>query len=302
MRQTVVGVFDRYAAARQAAQQLRDSGFEDSVYVTDELEGERFDGTRGETPAREEGVMAHVRHFFSDLFGSSDEQEVGPYAEAVRRGGALVKVEVEADDQAEAARAALEAAGAIDIEERASEWRASGWQEGSSLLPPESIGGTAPLTTAATTGAAGPTPGSTLPSSADLQAASASRRERTGGVRVYPRADKTPAHESPLGDGGADRTTGIAAGNTPGDGLGDEVGSGAWRSHFDSTYASSGGLWEDYEPAYRWGDAMRSDSRYRGRAWNDVEPELQRDWEGRQPGTWERFKAGVRQAWERMTD
>lgn len=256
MRQTVVGVFDRYAAARQAAQQLRDSGFADSVYVTDELEGERFDGTRSEAPAREEGgVMAHVRHFFSDLFGN-DEKEVGPYAEAVRRGGAIVKVEVEADDEADRARAALEAAGAVDIDERASEWRASGWQEGASLLPPESVGGTAPLT--------------------------------TGGVRVFPRAHTGTT--SLRGEGFGDAA------------LGDEVGSGAWRSHFDSTYASSGGLWEDYEPAYQWGDSMRSDSRYRGRSWDEVEPELQRDWEGRQGGTWERFKAAVRHTWDRMTD
>lgn len=38
MRPTVVGVFDKYAAAQRAAQQLRDSGFSDSVFVTDEIQ------------------------------------------------------------------------------------------------------------------------------------------------------------------------------------------------------------------------------------------------------------------------
>lgn len=278
MRQTVVGVFDRYAAARQAAQQLRDSGFADSVYVTDELEGER---TAARPEAREEaGVMAHVRNFFSDLFGN-DEREVGPYAEAVRRGGAVVKVEVDAEEQAEAARSALEAAGAVDIEERASEWRASGWQEGTSLMPPaSSLGDSA-------TGDERASPAVKEP----LQVGG--RLVRTGGVRVYAHQGEMPVQESLE----LDRERSDAERDP-----GRDVDTDRWRAHFDTTYAPSGGLWEDYEPAYRWGDSMRSDSRYRGRAWDEVEPDLQRDWEGRQAGTWERFKTAVRHAWDRMTD
>jgi uncharacterized protein (TIGR02271 family) len=120
MKQTVVGVFDKYATAQHAAQELRSSGFADSVFVTEEP-GE--DVTR---QGENQGVFDHVRSFFAELFGTDEDREVRTYAEAVRRGGALVKVEVD-EQQADVARSALESAGAVDIEERAREWRASGW-------------------------------------------------------------------------------------------------------------------------------------------------------------------------------
>lgn len=123
MRQTVLGVFDRSAAARAAAQQLRDSGFGDSVQVTDELD------SVGAAAPDEHGVMAHVRSFFAELFGPGDERQVPPYAEAVRRGGAVVKVTVDGETEADAARTALQAAGAVDLEERVTEWRAAGWSD-----------------------------------------------------------------------------------------------------------------------------------------------------------------------------
>ncbi len=215
MRQTVVGVFDRYADARQVAQKLRDSGFGDSVFVTDDLGSVEL-GKGGATAERRDdtGVLAHVRGFFADLFGD-DERAVSPYAEALQRGGALVKVEVDAQQQADTARSALEAAGAIDIQERAAPWRTPGLTEDSS------------------------------------------------------------------------RTTDPSA---------------PWRTHFDVNYAQGGGRWEDYEPAYRFGEAARADPRYAGRTWEDTEPELQRDWDARGAGPWERFKAAVRHAWDRMTE
>ena len=56
------------------------------------------------------------------------EHEAHVYAESVRRGGALVLVR--ADDDAEALRAAalLREHGAVDIDNRAEQWRAQGWQ------------------------------------------------------------------------------------------------------------------------------------------------------------------------------
>jgi hypothetical protein len=56
------------------------------------------------------------------------EHEAHVYAEAVRRGGALVLVR--ADDDADALRAAalLREHGAVDIDNRAEQWRAQGWQ------------------------------------------------------------------------------------------------------------------------------------------------------------------------------
>jgi len=76
-----------------------------------------------------------------------------------------------------------------------------------------------------------------------------------------------------------------------------------FRAHFSTRYASSGAAYEDYEPAYRFGHGLRSDSRYSGRQWADIEPDARRDWESRNAGSaWERVKEAVRHAWERVTD
>lgn len=84
---------------------------------------------------------------------------------------------------------------------------------------------------------------------------------------------------------------------------------GAWddqrdyfRMHHGETYGGTTGF-DEYEPAYRYGWDVGNSGRYRGRSWNDVEPELRSDWERRYPdGGWERFKAAVRRGWERTSD
>ncbi|MGH8579390.1 MAG: hypothetical protein ACREVK_04420 [Gammaproteobacteria bacterium] len=54
------------------------------------------------------------------------EDKTGYYAEAVRRGGTLVFVRL-AEEQVDEAMAIMERHQAVDIEERAEEWRARGW-------------------------------------------------------------------------------------------------------------------------------------------------------------------------------
>ena len=77
-----------------------------------------------------------------------------------------------------------------------------------------------------------------------------------------------------------------------------------YRNHFNSNYASSGGRYEDYAPAYGYGSTMAGNDQYHGRAWDDVEPSLRSDWESRNPGstsTWEKMKASVRHGWNKIT-
>jgi uncharacterized protein (TIGR02271 family) len=91
------------------------------------------DGTSDATPRRvddedrdDTGFMASVRHFFAELFGDAEHDHAGNYAEAVRRGGAVLTVEAD-QSRIEEARDALNGAGAIDIDERVSAWRSQGW-------------------------------------------------------------------------------------------------------------------------------------------------------------------------------
>jgi uncharacterized protein (TIGR02271 family) len=76
----------------------------------------------------------------------------------------------------------------------------------------------------------------------------------------------------------------------------------SYRSHWQTNYATAGGRYEDYEPAYRYGSTLARDGRYRNRDWKDIEGDARRDWETRYPGsTWERIKAAARHGWERVT-
>jgi uncharacterized protein (TIGR02271 family) len=78
-----------------------------------------------------------------------------------------------------------------------------------------------------------------------------------------------------------------------------------YRNDWQTNYASLGGTYDDYAPAYRYGYDMRNDARYQGRNWDDVESDLRSDWDTRYgssgSSTWERMKAAVRSGWNRMT-
>ncbi|MDR6857363.1 glycine zipper domain-containing protein [Variovorax guangxiensis] len=77
-----------------------------------------------------------------------------------------------------------------------------------------------------------------------------------------------------------------------------------WRDNYTGRpYVESGSTYDDYAPAYRYGvDAY---SRYPDRRFDDVEPELSRDWgtaRGRSSLEWERAKHATRDAWQRLSD
>lgn len=75
-----------------------------------------------------------------------------------------------------------------------------------------------------------------------------------------------------------------------------------FRSDHRARHASQGSTYEDFDPAYRYGHAMASDSRYQGRDWDEIEPEARAEWDRRQPQSgWERFKTAVQHAWMRAT-
>ncbi|MBN3752668.1 cobalamin B12-binding domain-containing protein [Paraburkholderia sp. Tr-20389] len=77
-----------------------------------------------------------------------------------------------------------------------------------------------------------------------------------------------------------------------------------FRSHYDSEYAHEGLRYDEYVPAYHYGATMAREIRYQDRSWDEVEPEVQKDWERESSagmGSWERFKAAVRHGWDRVT-
>jgi uncharacterized protein (TIGR02271 family) len=75
-----------------------------------------------------------------------------------------------------------------------------------------------------------------------------------------------------------------------------------FRRDFQTRYATSGGRYEDYEPAYQYGYTAASDPRYQGRNWDDVESDLRSDYGRRYPNsTWEKMKDSIRYGWDKVT-
>ena len=70
------------------------------------------------------------------------------------------------------------------------------------------------------------------------------------------------------------------------------------QSYRGRDYVAEGDTYDQYRPAYRYGSESRL--RHAGRSWDEVEPDLGRDWESRPDRgsmTWERAKNAVRDGW-----
>lgn len=75
-----------------------------------------------------------------------------------------------------------------------------------------------------------------------------------------------------------------------------------FRRDYETRYASGGGTYEDYAPAYQYGYQAASDPRYQGRSWDQVESDLRSDYGRRYPNSaWERFKDSIRYGWDKVT-
>ncbi|WP_280153339.1 YsnF/AvaK domain-containing protein [Piscinibacter sp. XHJ-5] len=374
MRQTVVGVFDRKASAQRAVQVLADSGFgPDAVHLTEGGDEAAVRSAADDDPRRgDDSLGEKIRQFFADLFGPDDDDEVSHYSDAVRRGCAVVAVDVEEDDEVEAARMALRDAGAVDIdEEDATPGGATAYAD---TTPQAQDAGTARR---AANDASLAEPRSDAGSARATEEVIPVVREevhvgkrvvKDGGVRVYTRVVERPVDESVtlreerahverrpvdrevtgadmdrvqertvevretvekpvvekvarvveeviVGKEVGERTERVQAtvrdteveveplsgdARRPSEDEDDDLG---FRADFESRYANSDERWEDHEPAYRYGHELAGEQRYAERSWDEIEPEVRRDWESRYPGSaWERIKAAVRHGWERMKD
>ncbi|MBC8118291.1 MAG: hypothetical protein H7X75_01775 [Burkholderiaceae bacterium] len=210
------------------------------------------------------GVGAVAGGLIGGLTGVGvSEDDASYYAESVRRGGALVTVRAD-DERADAAASLMRNHGAVDIERRVEQWKQEGW------TPRD----------AATTDSA-----DELESGRDIRGSLGAASGQNFGVGSQMGA-VTTASGMPI-------TSTSTSWNDDED----------FRTHHREYLSSSGGAYEEYEPAYLYGRDLGGDQRYRGRDWSDVESDARRDWESRNPNSgWERFKAAVRRGWERTSD
>ncbi len=77
-----------------------------------------------------------------------------------------------------------------------------------------------------------------------------------------------------------------------------------WRENYkDRPYAGGDASYDDYQPAYGFG--VDSYTRYKGRRFEEVEPDLSRTWDharGESRLDWNDAKAATRDAWDRVSN
>jgi uncharacterized protein (TIGR02271 family) len=109
---------------------------------------------------------------------------------------------------------------------------------------------------------------------------------------------RTDVEVEQLGASGTGRNGVTGATGTAGTSVDDDE----FRRHWQSTYGSSGGRYEDYGDAYRYGSTMAGSGRFKNYRWEDVEPDVRSDWESNHPGSaWDKVKDAVRYGAERVT-
>lgn len=125
----VTAMFDSHESANRAVEDLISAGFPRSsvnlMRDDSSSQGSSYDssttGASSTSSSQDKGFWASM----ADLFSSDDQ---ATYSEGLRRGGYLVSAQVSDSEQENRASDILSNAGAIDIDERASSWRDSGWQ------------------------------------------------------------------------------------------------------------------------------------------------------------------------------
>lgn len=92
----------------------------------------------------------------------------------------------------------------------------------------------------------------------------------------------------------------IGAGTTTGTAMTWDTYANDFRTHYNTNYGNSGYTFEQYTPAYRYGYTLATNDQFRDYDWNRIESEARRNWEDRNPNTWEQFKDAIREAWDRV--
>jgi uncharacterized protein (TIGR02271 family) len=191
MTQTLVAMFDSRDDAARARERLLAEGVRDADITLQAGDARDSASATGTTPEESGGIGS----WFRSLFGMDDTDEhVVLHDEAARRGATTLTVEARDAAQADRALAVLRAAGAIDLDARAQQWRSEGWQAGALGTGPGTTAGTDAQARAAR--AAGTVAGGT-----DVYTTDARGTTRTADTRDAGTTERLPVVEEALAIG-----------------------------------------------------------------------------------------------------
>ena len=75
-----------------------------------------------------------------------------------------------------------------------------------------------------------------------------------------------------------------------------------FRTHYQTTYGTTGRAYEDFRPAYYYGHDLAGNPQYRDKTWEQVEMDARSSWEREHNDTlWDDIKDAVREGWMRVT-
>lgn len=381
MANTVVGVYDSYAQAQNAMNELLACGFSrDEVQLSPE--SDRSTTTQASTTTHDQHGGSGIGNFFRSLFGmDEDRADRDIYSEAVRRGSCVLTVYADSDEQSDQAVDIMNRFNPVDVDERASAWRSEGWtsyDESAPMLTDSEIQNERSRYSQGRTGEQARIP------VVEEELKVGKRAVQRGGVRVFTRVTEKPVQESvdlrkervtverhavdqPASEadmaafkegtvelretseepvvsktarvveevvvgkevtqetenikdtvrrtdvdveqlGASDTgTTGIRDTTTTrtGSDYADTMATSDdtdYRTHWQNAYGQSGGRYEDYDAAYRYGSTMAGTERYKNYRWEDAEPDMRREWESSHPeSAWDKVKDAVRYGAERVS-
>jgi hypothetical protein len=103
-----------------------------------------------------------------------------------------------------------------------------------------------------------------------------------------------------LAGGVVGAVSGAAFGHGVGEGVNPTVEDAYWRGNYKTRPYYNGADYSEYEPAYRYGWEAAGNPAYKGREFEQAEPDLERDW-SKYRGTarleWPDARAATRDAW-----
>ena len=204
MNATLVGLFDTQADATAAHGKLMAAGFAASALsLTGGGNASTATSSGGSSSAMTTSghqASGGIAKFFENLFGADDVDETdrvghtSTYTEAFNRGSFALTVKTNSESEVDKAESILNAAGAIDVDERADEWRRDGWAGGAA-------GSVGALSAGST--------GNAYASTSSLEAGGTQKLQEVqeelkvgkraiarGGVRVFTRLTEVPVEES----------------------------------------------------------------------------------------------------------
>lgn len=201
MQHTLVAVFDNRTDAQNAMNELLSSGFSTQDVRLSGSDTSAATTTTTTTTGSDTGVGSGIKNFFSDLFGSDDNEQATRYQGAVSGGKNVITVTADSLEEVERAADIVEGFGPIDIDEHSSGMGVSGAmlagsQSGMSSSSMSAQSATTQQQSALTSSSMQRDTATQSIPVVEEQLKVGKREVQRGGVRIFSRVVETPVNET----------------------------------------------------------------------------------------------------------